>query len=119
LEYGDKINPILDKCSVAVGDWRFLDLTGSSRDPSCPWYGYYLAVYLRPCTDTPCSNKANNYGLIEISEKTANMSLTKFQEMVLSSNPFPFLPVGVQNYTRITGESTPSHMMNPKSFSSL
>jgi hypothetical protein len=103
LEYGNKIQPILDLCSIIVGDWRFLDFADSSDDPSCPVYGYYMAVYERPCDDIRCSSKADNYGVIEISENTANVSFTAFQEMVLSKNPSPFRSVGVHTYTRITG----------------
>ena len=103
LEYGNKIDPILEECSVTVDNWRFLDLTENSSDPSCPKYGYYMAMYTRSCTGIPCSSKADNYGIIEILENTTNLSFTTFQEMILSNNPFPFLSNGVHTYTQISG----------------
>ena len=103
LEYGNKIDPILDQCSIAVGDWRFLDLTENNGDPSCPTYGYYMAVYRRSCMDASCSNKADNYGIIELSDNNTILSFTTFQEMVLSNNPFLFLSNGTHTYTQISG----------------
>jgi hypothetical protein len=66
-----------------------------------------MAVYERSCDDdnddSPCSNKADNYGIIEISENITHWSFSAFQEMVLFQNPSPFLSVGVHTYTCITG----------------
>jgi Jacalin-like lectin domain len=104
LRYGNIIEPNIDQCSIVVNqDWRFFDFSGSNGITSCPSYGYYMAVYNRPCTE--CSDKADQYGLIEISNQIRTMTFNDFQQQVLTNNPYVFPASGVQTYVTITGRA--------------
>jgi hypothetical protein len=104
LQYGKIIEPILDKCSTVMGDWRYLDFSGNGNNNAiCPKYGYYMATYERSCIE--CNNKADNYGVLEISENVQTMTFSAFQEKVAANNPYPFESSGIQTYRRITGQA--------------
>jgi Jacalin-like lectin domain len=111
LLYGNVVEPILDTCSIVMGDWRFIDFTTTN----CLNYGYYMAVYTRSCDSTgtdECTDIADNYGLLEISEPI--MSFETFQQTVLSNNPKPFVSKGIHTYVPISDAKTIQFEINPR-----
>lgn len=114
LQYGNIIEPIVDQCSIVVNeDWRFFDLSADgTTGTSCPSYGYYMAVYNRPCNE--CSNKADQYGFIEISHQIQSMTFEEFQQQVLTNNPMSFQSKGIQVYVLTTGKAI-TFEINPRS----
>ena len=107
LLYGNVVQPILDACSVVVGDWRFIDFTTTN----CLNYGYYMAVYQRSC-DRTCSDTADHYGLLEIS--TSIMSFEMFQQTVILNNPKPFASSGIHTYVPISGAKAIQFEIDPR-----
>ena len=104
FQYGNILEPNIDQCSTVVNDdWRFFDFSERSGITSCPVYGYYVAVYNRPCDK--CSNKADQYGLIEISDQVETMTFEQFQQQVLTNNPNAFQATGIQTYVTLTGRA--------------
>jgi hypothetical protein len=71
-----------------------------------------MAVYNRPCDE--CSNKADQYGLIEISEQIQNVTFQEFQQQVLTNNPNLFQSNGIQTYVTMDGRAI-SFEINPQS----
>jgi hypothetical protein len=120
FQYGNVLKPVIDDCSVVIGDWRFFDLsnhtTGGSRNSlgsTCPKYGYYMAVYVSECIE--CVDQADNYGLLEIYEETTNLTFDKFQQTVRSNNPTQFSSEGIHVYTTISGQRI-SFEIDPRNY---
>ena len=118
LDYGSRIgtDDIRTNCSVAVGNWTFWNLHHNettiheNRTLICPNYGYYMAVYERPCDFERCVTKADTFGLIEIMEPNLkilnhsnNIDFRTFQEQVMNNNPGSFQSQGIMNYTTTDG----------------
>ena len=73
---------IPNECLENFGNWTFINFDS----PKCPLsYGFYVAVFKKPCDSIRCRLGADNYGFFE-TKLSSKMSYAEFRDAVLKNN---------------------------------